>query len=378
VTTDGGRLAGFGVTVGFADERALLSVRGGVDVRTASELGAFFDAVIASGYSSVTLDFSELDFIDASGLAVVAIALHRLAAAGGELTIRSPSLAVGRILDTSGLADLVQLEPPDSTPFSSREALVAAPKLSGTFRPDDWSEQLRMGGGVPASDEVVDGALRLLVSLALATVGGADGASVSLQRHGRLTTVAASDQTVLDMDAGQYATGQGPCVDASLVGRGFHVESLDTESRWPAFTPRAQALGISAILSSPLLARNRPVGALNIYSLSGSAFAAKDQSVASMLATEASIFLTDAGVDVTDDQLTRRFQRSLRTRQIIDRAEGVIMERDGVTEDEAFTSLRRASLRTSRPLRERAEDVVASTRRPQPNLGPGPLGTHHG
>jgi hypothetical protein len=97
-----------------------------------------------------------------------------------------------------------------------------------------------------------------------------------------------------------------------------------------------------------------------------------------MLATEASIFLTDAGVDVTDDQLTRRFQRSLRTRQIIDRAEGVIMERDGVTEDEAFTSLRRASLRTSRPLRERAEDVVASTRRPQPNLGPGPLGTHHG
>jgi hypothetical protein len=106
-----------------------------------------------------------------------------------------------------------------------------------------------------ASDSgVVDGALRLVVALARAAVGGADGVSVSLRRHGHLTTVAASDRTIEEMDASQYATGQGPCVDASLEGQRFYSEALDVEQRWPSFTPRARALGINAILSSPLLA----------------------------------------------------------------------------------------------------------------------------
>jgi len=139
--------------------------------------------------------------------------------------------------------------------------------------------------------------------------GGADGVSVSLRRHGRLATVAASDQTISDMDAIQYATGEGPCVDASVEGRWFHAESLDTEFRWPAFMPGALALGINSILSSPLLARDKPVGALNIYSHTESAFAPKDQELASVFAAQASVILTDAGLDVTDEQLASRSER---------------------------------------------------------------------
>ena len=71
------------------------------------------------------------------------------------------------------------------------------------------------------------------------SVNGADGVSVSLLRHGELMTVAASDETIMEMDTEQYATGEGPCVDASLRGRWFHAESLDIETRWPSFTPRA-------------------------------------------------------------------------------------------------------------------------------------------
>jgi hypothetical protein len=89
---------------------------------------------------------------------------------------------------------------------------------------------------------------------------------VSLRHRGRLATVAASDQVILDMDAVQYATGEGPCMSASVEGHRLHAESLDTEARWPAFTPRASALGINAILSAPLIAHDKPIGALNIYS----------------------------------------------------------------------------------------------------------------
>ena len=231
---------------------------------------------------------------------------------------------------------------------------------------------------IPADTEVVDGALRLVVALARATVGGADGVSVSLRRHGHLATVAASDQTIADMDASQYATGEGPCVDASVNGRWFHAESLDTETRWPAFTPRAQALGINAILSSPLLAEDRPVGALNIYSRTAMAFAPKDQELASVFATEASLVLTSAGVDVTDEQLSSRRNEALATRRLIAQAEGVIMEREGVEADGAYSMLCDYSRTSNRPFREWAEDVVASTQRSRLSAESEPRQSHDG
>jgi len=62
-------------------------------------------------------------------------------------------------------------------------------------------------------------------------------------------------------------------------------------------------------------------------------------------------------------------------------AEGVLMERDGVSQHDAYIALRRFSRRVRRPLVEPAEDVVASTRSSQPTpssnatngLGVGPV-----
>jgi GAF domain-containing protein len=179
------------------------------------------------------------------------------------------------------------------------------------------------------------------------------------------------------MDADQYSTGEGPCVDASIAGRWFHAGSLDQETRWPAFTPKARALGISAILSSPLLARDRPVGALNIYSRTATAFAAKEQELAAMFATEASSILTHSEVHLTDDQLTGRLQGALRTREIIAEAQGVIMEREEVGEKEAFDMMCRSSRSSGRSLREGAMDVVDSTQRHRPDIHPEPAGERH-
>jgi GAF domain-containing protein len=173
------------------------------------------------------------------------------------------------------------------------------------------------------------------------------------------------------MDANQYATGEGPCIDATVEGRWFHAESLEHETRWPAFSPRARSLGISAILSSPLVANGQPVGALNIYSRTALAFAAKEQELAATFAAEASRVLTAALA--VDDHMTERLQEALRTRELIAEAQGVIMARQGVGENEAFDILRHLSQTTNRSLRERAEAVVDSTQPTPPDPDPLPL-----
>lgn len=227
----------------------------------------------------------------------------------------------------------------------------------------DLSSDLTRVAAIPANLGVIDGALRLVVALARETVGGADGVSVTLRRHGQLRTVASSDETIAQMDRDQYATGQGPCLAAAAEGRGFHVESLAEETRWPEFVPRAIQGGIHSILSTPLLAGAGPVGALNIYSNLDRAFGAQEQELAALFATEASGILTDAAVDVSAEQVAGRLYGVLRSREVIAQAQGVVMEREGVSAEDAFVQLRRSSRHADMPMRQYAHDLVASTRR---------------
>jgi response regulator NasT len=53
-------------------------------------------------------------------------------------------------------------------------------------------------------------------------------------------------------------------------------------------------------------------------------------------------------------------QEALAARQVIERAKGLLMEKEGLTEDEAFSRLRRASQASQRPLKVIAEAVVAT------------------
>ena len=227
------------------------------------------------------------------------------------------------------------------------------------------TKDLRRVTSMPTDPDVVDGALRLIVELSRSSIGAADGVSVSLMRHGVLSTVAASDQTIMAMDAYQYATGEGPCVDASVQGHWFHAESLDAEVRWPSFTPRARSLGIKAILSSPLTAFGRPVGALNIYSRTAETFEVRDQKEAAAFAEKASVILSDAQAGVSDTEMAIRFQEALRSREVVSLAKGIIMEREGIDAVEAFSKLLQLSLAEGVPLLHRAAATVHSAlRRP--------------
>jgi len=339
---------------------AFFALHGRVENMAAFELGASLDAVIDRHPRSIELDLTHLDFMGPTGFVALANAEKRLTEIGTKLTVRSPSELVNRLLSIMEVAEVSRLigQALSDGGHLVAEHLVEMPALALRGVQGNPADEFRKVTAIPTDPDVVDGALRLVVELARALVEGADGVSVSLRRHGRLSTVAASDQTVMAMDADQYATGEGPCVDASLKGRWYHAQSLDTETRWPAFTPQARGLGIKAILSTPL----------NIYSHHAAAFDVKAQAAAAVFAKKASVILSDAGAGASDTQMAFRFQEALQSRRVITLATGVIMEREGVEEDEAFADLLRLSLYHGETLRGQADAMVRSSR--QPASGP--------
>lgn len=79
--------------------------------------------------------------------------------------------------------------------------------------------------------------------------------------------VAATDGAAHEMEALQFALGEGPCMEASRSGRPVLCPSLAQAAvtRWPAFAPAAQAAGVAAAFTFPLQVGAIALGVLDLY-----------------------------------------------------------------------------------------------------------------
>jgi GAF domain-containing protein len=209
-------------------------------------------------------------------------------------------------------------------------------------------------------EHTIDAALGVVVAWAAGAITNADSISVTLRRHGRLTTVASSDDTATRLDLDQYATGEGPCVHATVHGEVALVPSTADDAHWPGFLPRARNAGIGAILSTPLAVASQPVGALNIYSRLDDAFGLGEQEIAGLIAGQAAGILAGGSDDLTAER-TGHLRDALRAREVIAQAQGILMHRDAITAEAAAARLHRESRRADIPLRQRAAELVAHT-----------------
>lgn len=349
-----GPFGDFRTAISIDGVRAEVAVGGEVDMATAPTLGGLLGSLIDHGHTEIVLDLRGLGFLDASGIRVLFRVVELLRRHQGRLSVRSVPAHVQRILDITGFAALVEIAPAEvhDVVGAVEDALAGDLVAPGAMR--------RRFGAVPTSNDNVDAALRVVVSLASATVGGADGVSVSLYRHGRLMTAAASDETVLEMDHNQYDTGEGPCLSAAAEGHWFHVDTLADEQRWPEFIPRAVKEGIASILSSPLLTEGRPIGALNIYSRREHAFGPAEQELAALFATHASGILVDADEELSEEESSARIQEALLSRSVIAQAQGMLMERRQISADEAAAVIGRDSRTAGRTVLEQAVEMTRS------------------
>jgi GAF domain-containing protein len=206
--------------------------------------------------------------------------------------------------------------------------------------------------------------LQRIVDLAVATVPGCDHAGISMVHGRRIATPAASDSVALRLDATQMESGQGPCLDAIADDQIFRCDDLAAETRWPAFSARASAeTGVVSMLAIRLFARGRILGALNLMSSRRAAFDDDALAVAALFASLAAVALSSA-------QAEEGLKLALRSRDVIGQAKGILMERHGITDQEAFDRLSWASQHLNVRLSEVAERVVFTGE--SPDEGPGP------
>jgi hypothetical protein len=205
-----------------------------------------------------------------------------------------------------------------------------------------------------------------VVALAVATIEGCDCAGVFLVQEDVVTTPVSTDPAVADLNSLQHRTREGPCLDAVAQGATVYAVDLDDEPRWPRFGPEATRRGIRSNLALPLLS-NDTLGALSLYSRYPLAFGVIDRARGLLLAGLTTIAFSSAMAHEDEERRLATLHGALATRELIGEAQGILMERERITGDEAFAVLVRASQHLNIKLRDVAQRLVETGEKPDTN-----------
>lgn len=93
----------FSVTVSKDGERAIVTLRGELDLSGTDRLRAALEQAEEPPTGLLILDLSELDFIDSTGLEIVLRAARRAHDAGRRLAVARPSTYVRRLLKVTAI-----------------------------------------------------------------------------------------------------------------------------------------------------------------------------------------------------------------------------------------------------------------------------------
>ena len=97
------------MVVSRGDKSYEVRLLGELDMSTAPRLGEELTRVTSEGARHVTVDLSDLVFIDSTGLSVLITSLKRLRQDGGDMALRSPSASTRRVLEITGLTEVFSI-----------------------------------------------------------------------------------------------------------------------------------------------------------------------------------------------------------------------------------------------------------------------------
>ena len=203
-----------------------------------------------------------------------------------------------------------------------------------------------------AAEDDLDGLLQRIVDLGAEEIDRCDGVSMMLiGRGGGISTPAFSSIAARDSALAQFATDEGPCLEAIREHELVIIDDLRAEVRWPEYRQRALELGVRSMMGVRLFVKGDTIGALDFYSQQPHAFDRRAQLYGQVFASHAAVAMKAA---ITEAGL----EQALRSRDLIGQAKGILMERHSLTARDAFERLSQLSQERNRTVRELAEELV--------------------
>jgi signal transduction protein with GAF and PtsI domain len=147
--------------------------------------------------------------------------------------------------------------------------------------------------------------------------------------------------------------GEGIAGKVAAENKPISVLDLLKEPEYK-FKDIADKEGLRSLLSVPLAVKGKVIGVLNNYTSYPHRFTGDEINVLTTVASQAAIVIENAELLVK----TRVIQEELETRKAIERAKGILMKQQSLSEEEAFRKIQRQSMDMRKSMREIAEAII--------------------
>jgi len=214
--------------------------------------------------------------------------------------------------------------------------------------------------GLLLTEEKVDHAVQNLSQAIWDSVPGTLGAGVSiLDALGRRTSRGFTDAVVEEADFLQYQLGEGPCLTAWASEQTVLVHDVSADIRWPEWTASVRDLPIKSVISAPLLAGGRSIGAIKVYSPETSAYDATTAKLLELFASPAATLLSHIQSAETPKRISEGLQAALHSRDLVNRACGILMERHQIPHASALQRMLKHARDHGSTLQDVSAEIVA-------------------
>ena len=169
---------------------------------------------------------------------------------------------------------------------------------------------------------------------AVEIIDGVDAAGILLiDDDGQFESHAGTSPLPHELDELQQLLHEGPCLEAALDDLVVRTHDFRHEPRWPAYSAEAVKLGVLSGMSFRLYTTERTAGALNLFGFAPTPWDAEALATGSVLAAH-------AVAAVLAERQHAHLRSALADRDRVGQAKGVLMERHGVDDVQAFDMLK--------------------------------------
>lgn len=127
----------------------------------------------------------------------------------------------------------------------------------------------------------------------------------------------------------------------------------------------AKKESLVSMLSVPMMVKNKVIGVINLYTTEPYKFTKSDVDLLSTVANQAAVAIENTELLVK----TKVIQEELETRKKVEKAKGILMNEQNLTEDKAYNLMRKSSMDRRVLMKEIAEAIILSyeVRKPKKN-----------
>ena len=147
--------------------------------------------------------------------------------------------------------------------------------------------------------------------------------------------------------------GEGVAGKVVLENKPIAVYDLSKELEYKS-KAIAEKENLKSLLSVPLAVKGKVIGVLNNYTSYPHKFTKDEINILTTVANQAAIVIENSELMIK----TKTIQEELESRKAVERAKGILMRQQGLSEEEAFRKIQRQSMDIRKSMKEIADAII--------------------